>query len=104
VLELDPSGDGSIVWSYRGSETNPFFSDTRGLAQRLLNGNTLITESQRGHAFEVDHEGDIVWDYWSPYVLQGGRFRVPIRLIRLQGKPAEFVAEKLGKDPTATAG
>jgi hypothetical protein len=36
-------------------------------AQRLPNGNTLITEGADGRVFEVTTGGDIVWEYVSPY-------------------------------------
>src|SRR6059036_3002382 len=44
--------------------------------QRLPNGNTLITESSFGRLFEVTREGEIVWEYVSPFFgkpLFGGR-------------------------------
>jgi outer membrane protein assembly factor BamB len=65
VLEIDPA-DGSIVWEYRGSESHPFYSKCCGTAQRLPNGNTLITESEGGRAFEVDPQGRIVWEFYNP--------------------------------------
>ncbi len=34
--------------------------------QRLGNGNTLICEALTGRVFEVDTEGEIVWDYINP--------------------------------------
>jgi hypothetical protein len=34
-----------------------------GNAQRLPNGNTLITESSFGRFFEVTKEGELVWEY-----------------------------------------
>jgi len=37
-----------------------------GNAQRLLNGNTLITESS-GRFFEVTREGATVWEYINPF-------------------------------------
>ena len=37
-----------------------------GYAQRLPNGNTLITESSFGRFFEVTKEGEIVWEYVNP--------------------------------------
>jgi len=66
VLELDPGTD-EIVWAYTGTEERPFQSDTCGTAQRLGNGNTLITESDGGRAFEVTSEGEIVWQYYNPH-------------------------------------
>jgi hypothetical protein len=38
-----------------------------GSAQRLPNGNTLITEASFGRFFEVTKEGEIVWDYVNPF-------------------------------------
>jgi hypothetical protein len=38
-----------------------------GIAQRLANGNTLLTESSFGRFFEVTKEGEIVWEYVNPF-------------------------------------
>ncbi|XXT53909.1 hypothetical protein WMF23_20300 [Sorangium sp. So ce542] len=38
-----------------------------GTAQRLPNGNTLITEGSDGRVFEVTPGHEIVWEYISPY-------------------------------------
>lgn len=65
VLELDPM-DVEIHWSYLGSQTG-FFSFTCGSNQRLDNGNTLITETDYGRAFEVTPEGEIVWEFYTPH-------------------------------------
>jgi len=67
VLEMDPATR-EVVWSYRGGGDQPhFFSVGRGSNQRLPNGNTLITESNQGRALEVTPEGEIVWEWISPY-------------------------------------
>ena len=65
VLELEPSTL-ETVWQYSGSPDRPFFSKALGAAQRLENGNTLITESDGGRAFEVTPEGEVVWEYFNP--------------------------------------
>jgi hypothetical protein len=65
VMELDPSS-GAVVWEYRGTPEAPFFTRTCGAAERLPNGNTLITESDGGRAFEVTAAGEIVWEFWNP--------------------------------------
>ena len=55
------------MWLYtEGTEEHPFYSRTLGSNQRLPNGNTLITESENGRAFEVTIEGNIVWEYLNP--------------------------------------
>jgi len=38
-----------------------------GSCQRLPNGNTLITESNPGRAFEVTPDQKIVWEYINPH-------------------------------------
>jgi hypothetical protein len=65
ILEYDPVTL-EIAWMYRGDETNDFFSDKAGTNQRLPNGNTLITETHFGRAFEVTRDGTIVWEYVNP--------------------------------------
>jgi hypothetical protein len=62
VLEIDPVSL-ELVWSY----TNPrFFSTNISGAQRLPNGNTLITAGAGGRMFEVTRDGTIVWEYMYP--------------------------------------
>jgi outer membrane protein assembly factor BamB len=65
VIELDPL-TGTTRWAYRGSATAPFFSQSCGTAQRLPNGNTLVTESDNGRVFEIDADGEIVWEFYNP--------------------------------------
>ena len=66
VIQFDPATR-EVSWFYSGDEENPFYSVGVGSCQRLPNGNTLITESMFGRAFEVTPEGEIVWEYYSPY-------------------------------------
>ena len=66
VIEINP-GANEIVWKYQDKPTWNFFSPRMGCAQRLPNGNTLITESSFGRFFEVTEEGEIVWEYVSPF-------------------------------------
>jgi hypothetical protein len=63
VLEIDPVTLG-LVWSYAAPQ---FFSTNISGAQRLPNGNTLVTEGAPGRLFEVTNDGTIVWEYMSPY-------------------------------------
>lgn len=62
VIEFDPINL-NIVWEYTH---DGMFSLSQGYAQRLPNGNTLITESERGHAFEVTPKKKIVWEFYHP--------------------------------------
>jgi hypothetical protein len=63
VLEIDPVTL-ELVWSYAAPN---FFSTNISGAQRLANGNTLITEGAPGRVFEVAADGTIVWEYQSPF-------------------------------------
>jgi hypothetical protein len=62
VLEINPVTL-ELVWSYAGPK---FYSSNISGAQRLSNGNTLITEGASGRIFEVAKEGKIVWEYIYP--------------------------------------
>jgi hypothetical protein len=66
IVELDPIAR-KIVWEYPRGGAPDFYSGSRGTVQRLPNGNTLIGESNRGRGFEVTPEGDVVWEYRTPY-------------------------------------
>jgi hypothetical protein len=65
VVEFDPGGP-TVEWIYAGDPPGSFYSAECGSNQRLPNGNTLITESDRGKAFEVTRDGEIVWKYINP--------------------------------------
>ena len=62
AIEIDPK-EKRIQWQYR---QEGFFTLSQGFAQRLVNGNTLITESERGRAFEITRDGKMVWEYYHP--------------------------------------
>lgn len=66
VVEFNPATQ-EVAWAYRGSDKDVFWSETLGANQRLPNGNTLITESNNGRAFEVTPENEIVWEFINPY-------------------------------------
>lgn len=83
VVELDPLTR-EIVWEYKAPTPGDFFSGARGANQRLPNGNTLITESNQGRAFEVTPDGDIVWEFFVPHVGPKGHRQVIIRLYRYE--------------------
>jgi hypothetical protein len=91
VLELDPVA-GQIEWEYVADPPESFYTEQKGSAQRLPNGNTLICEGDRGRAFEVTGEGDIVWEWFNPLTRKGRRVQV-YRMMRL---PREEVTALLG--------
>jgi Arylsulfotransferase (ASST) len=65
VTERDPDSH-EAAWEFRGTEAAPFHSRTCGAANRLPNGNTLITESDGGRALEVTPGGKVVWEFYNP--------------------------------------
>jgi hypothetical protein len=66
AIEINPATN-EIVWKYQDYPSWNFFSPRMGIAQRLGNGNTLLTESSFGRFFEVTREGEIVWEYVNPF-------------------------------------
>ena len=60
ILEVNPTNQ-EIVWKY--SDGKNFFSRVAGSAQRLPNGNTLISEDATGRVFEVNEAGEEVWSH-----------------------------------------
>jgi hypothetical protein len=93
VLEINPVTL-ELVWSYSAAR---FFSTNISGAQRLPNGNTLVTEGANGRMFEVTKEGTIVWEYINP--LSGGAqssnnvyraYRLPYEWIPQIQRPKEL--------------
>jgi hypothetical protein len=66
ILEFDPKTM-ALTWEYRGSKEQPFFSKTCGTSERLPNGNTFVSETDFGRAFEVTPGGEIVWEFYNPH-------------------------------------
>jgi hypothetical protein len=87
VLEINPRTL-EIEWEYAGSPPERFYSSTKGSAQRLPNGNTLICEGEQGRAFEVTREGRVVWEWLNPTFLNGSRLTV-YRMTRLDPATVE---------------
>jgi len=65
VLEFDPFSQ-EVIWSYTGTAREPFHTALCGSSERLPNGNTLISESNNGRAFEVTPGKEIVWEFYNP--------------------------------------
>ena len=94
VVELDPAS-GEVLWEWRGTEQRPLWSELRGYAQRLPGGRTLVTESERGRAIEIDSAGRVVWEFLNPETRTasgGGRARR--RIYRMLASPDPRVGEE----------
>ncbi len=70
AVEINPKTN-KVVWEFSGGQGPidklKFFAPIVGGAQRLQNGDTLITDGPKGHIFEVTNRGEVVWDMISPY-------------------------------------
>jgi hypothetical protein len=86
VIELDPLTR-EIVWQYRADPPEAFVSGSRGIVQRLPNGNTLIGASNQGRVFEVTPDRDVVFDYLTPHRNESGHLAV----LRVNRYPSEFI-------------
>jgi hypothetical protein len=109
VLELNPQTL-EVVWQYTPAEAgfvplvedSKFYSTLVSSAQRLPNGNTLITEGCDGRLFEVTSEHEIVWEYINPFIdrkrehnLVYRAYRVPYEWIPQLDKPDEVEVPRL---------
>jgi hypothetical protein len=59
-------GPAAPTWTYVGKPPSSFYSAEISGAQRLANGNTLITSGVNGVLFEVTSSGETVWEYVNP--------------------------------------
>jgi hypothetical protein len=90
VLEIDPVKM-ETVWNYNAAG---FFSTNISGAQRLPNGNTLITEGAGARVFEVTPQRRIVWEFMNA-TAEGTpgnvyrAYRVPYDWIPQLPKPTE---------------
>lgn len=90
VVELD-TATGALLWEYAGPPARPLDSPEAGSVQRLGRGNTLITESDQGRAFEITHEGAVVWEFTSPH-RAGPRQELVATLFEMVRYPQDHVS------------
>jgi hypothetical protein len=67
IIELNTLNQ-KIVWEYTSDPREEFYSKLGGCCYRLPNGNTLITESDKGYVFEITEAGRVVWEFYNPNV------------------------------------
>lgn len=86
VVEFDPRSL-QVVWEHSAKQMGmrnkyQFYSDYVSSAQRLPNGNTLITNGAVGQLQEVTADHKIVWEYISPYYTKNGKYNLVYRAYR----------------------
>lgn len=94
VIEFDPRTL-EMVWEHSAKVMGmrnkyQFYSDYVSSAQRLPNGNTLITNGAVGQLQEVTPDHEIVWEYISPYYNQNGKYNLVYRAYRV---PYDYVPQ-----------
>ena len=99
VPDAGPFGPEEPTWSYVAPTRTAFFSTFISGAHRLANGHTFITSGAQGRFFEVTPEGEIVWEYWTPY---GGT--LPGNQATNANPYSVFRATKIAPDHPALAG
>jgi hypothetical protein len=87
---FEPAGP---VWSY----SNPASLQATNLsgAERLENGNTLISAGPQGRLFEVTPSGNVVWEYWSPYSNSGLNGFSIFRAVRIRADHPSLAGRNL---------
>ena len=70
---------GAIRTPRGAASSRPGAARTRGSPTAT----TLICESERGYVFEVTPDGEKVWEFWNPDLVDGSRRRI-YRYARLE--------------------
>ena len=64
-------GPGLPTWTYTAKRPKTFYALLGSGAQRLPNGNTLITDGSKGTVFQITPDGTTVWKYINPTLRDG---------------------------------
>lgn len=62
ILSVNPT-TGAVETLYEVAEHGGFYTWQRGSHEVLSNGNIMVSETERGRAFEVGPDGEIVWQF-----------------------------------------
>jgi len=98
IIEADRE-TGEIGWSYNGPQGD-LLQWPRD-ADRLPNGNTLVTDSRNNRVLEVDEDGEVVWKFEDP---AAEVIPLPYAAVRLpageaaSGPPASALGESTEQD------
>jgi arylsulfotransferase ASST len=94
VIEFDPRTL-KVRWEHGPKQLGlrngyQFYSDYVSSAQRLPNGNTLITNGAVGQIQEVTAEHEVVWEYISPFYNPNGNYNLIYRAYRV---PYDYIPQ-----------
>jgi hypothetical protein len=84
VIEYDPLGQ-AVPWVYANENAIPFRAPSRGMKQRLPNGNTLIVDPDNWLLLEVTPGKELVWQFRCGGIVTGARRYHPDELPFLKG-------------------
>jgi len=70
-------GPSNLTWRYQDFPPETFFAGSRSGAQRLPDGNTLVSDAPRGRLFVVTPGRAIVWSYFSGPLFKAYRYFPP---------------------------
>jgi hypothetical protein len=98
AVEVDPLTS-RIVWEYKATPPDTFYTESKGSVQRLPNGNTLLAESDRGRALEITSTGEAVWKFVCPHKVADGQRAAIVRMKRF---PHEFIEAIMAQSPAAS--
>ena len=87
IVEIDKESR-EFVWTFTAPVVLAFYSFMVSGAERLPNGNTLITEGASGRIFEVTRKREVVWEFISPWSLPS----------KFGSTPAVFRSYRIGLD------
>jgi len=65
------------VWRYVADPPEDFFAWSMGGVRRLPDGNTLVCGGSSGYVFEVDSDGQLVWEYTTQSIFEVSRCYPP---------------------------
>jgi hypothetical protein len=85
VVEYDPQTQ-AVTWIYQNENSDPFRAASRGMKQRLPNGNTLLTDPDHWLLLEVTPTKDLVWKACCGGIVTGARRYGPDELTFLKGE------------------
>lgn len=83
----------TITWEYKTDPPEQFYTYLCGSAQRFPNGNTLIADSDSGHAFEVTEKGEIVWDFYH-FEMGRNKRKIFYRMVRYPKRMVDKLLKK----------